>query len=115
MRKGLIPFLILFAMLFSGIGVPALAHGHGHDDRGALAMGHMESHVEAPAVQGDGQERPGDTPSPVVPHHHCSVDAVSAGPIIAHARLATKLVVHSTAMARLASRGIVPLIEPPAA
>lgn len=115
MRAALVHLLILAAILWGGLAVPAVAHGHGgslgeHADTHATTE--ADHHVEAPS--GDPQDDGRD--DGVAPHHHhCPAGLTALAPAMTD-RLSPRCdTLHPAPTARLFSRALAPLTEPPAA
>lgn len=114
MRGRLISLLVLFAVLFSGLVVPATAHAEDAMAAHGSEMFAMLEHAEE-SDHGDDHKQTGEEPCHVVSHHHCSIalatdaPSLTLGLAIGNARILARPV---TAMSSFSQA---PPTEPPAA
>lgn len=115
-KSALVHLLVLIAMLFAGVAVPVAAHGHGAIK--VAAVGHGDAH-SAPDI-GDHDHRPDndgedDAQDGIAPHHHCPAGMTALAPVVTDHAFGCRLAPYMTPTARLNSRALEPLTEPPAA
>ncbi|RYD61330.1 MAG: hypothetical protein EOP58_15000 [Sphingomonadales bacterium] len=115
-KSALVHLLILIAMLFAGIAVPVAAHGHGAIT--VAAVGHGDAHSAADI--GDHDHRPDndredDAQDGIAPHHHCPAGMTALAPVMTDRTSGCRVALYVLPTARLNSRALEPLTEPPAA
>lgn len=111
MRGALLPFLVLFAVLFGEAHSPALAHGV-QEHHGTMAV---IGHAAAEIAEERHEQRAPESGQETLQHHHCPV-AMAAGMGMGSDLLLARRELLSPGKARvLASYALAPPVEPPLA
>jgi hypothetical protein len=114
-KAALVHLLILFAMLFAGVAVPVAAHGQGAVT--VAAVGHGDAHSATDISDDDHRpdnDREDDAQDGMAPHHHCPAGLTALAPVMTDRTFVCRLAPYVTSTARLNSRALEPLTEPPA-
>lgn len=114
MRIGLISLLVLFAVLFGGLVLPATAHAEDAMAAHGSEMFAMLEHAED-ADHGDSHKQTGDEPCHVVSHHHCSVALAANAPSVTIGLSLSSASLLALADTAMSSFSQAPPTEPPAA
>jgi hypothetical protein len=115
-RSALVHLLILAAMLCAGLAAPVAAHAHG----ASAAIEHIEMHAATDHshhhdVQANDPQDDGGNDGVAPHHHHCPAGMTALAPGMSGRLLPCRDTPHPAPSARLDSRALAPLTEPPAA
>lgn len=111
-KSALIHLFVLITMLFAGLAVPVAAHGH---ESVTVSADHSDSHAAFEMGHSDDDPQD-DLQGGIAPHHHhCPAGIAALAPVVTHRAIECRLAPYMTPTARLNSRALEPLTEPPAA
>lgn len=111
MRGRFACLLVLVALFFGVVAMPAIAHASGHSAVHSAEV--LDAHGWDDAGHSESQDGGKDMPCHAVSHHHCSVALELDSPRIDATGLTKAVLGQPTATASLSSRSQAPPLDPP--